>query len=323
MKENEIFTKLDPIIKPPKEAGVSVQQDAKLLTEELKKRIHINPNITKLIFVGVTNRTNTGALATGIGRSPTIPPITRHIQPVKAIARQIISDRKGINPSTPLKFLRHKIELVPGINLVKETVGPNAENPAEWLDGLSLFINKGVPTEKICFIPTFRDPLDAVSSWKRMWKWEWEDFPFESFNHSFETTMQLITRCAGLGIVTVPYVHEFLNDFGSETVIQKILETIGLPFSKRVINWNEQDAANAADPYFDGNIIKYDLPPDDWVRGSLSVAHGGRGGLHWEPPLNALTQEELDLVVPKIRRSIEIYIKVFEESRKQLGMGVE
>lgn len=320
--EKNILNNLEPVIKPPKEVGFLVQQDAKLLTEEIKKRIRVDSNITKLVFIGVTNRTNTGALATGIGRAPTIPPITRHIQPVKAIARQIMSER-GINPSTPLKFLRDKIKLAPGINLVKETIGPNAGNAAEWLDGLNLFINKGVPTEKICFIPTFRDPLDTISSWKRMWKWEWKDFPFESFNHSFETTTQLIKRCGDLGIITVPYIHEFLNDFSPEIVMKRILGIIGLPFSKQVVNWNEQNSVNDADPYFDGNIIKYDLPPNDWIQGSLSVTHGGRGGLHWEPPLNALTQEELDLIIPKIRRSIEIYMKIFEESRKQLGLEVK
>lgn len=318
-----MFTNLEPIIKPPRTASADVFSDARLLTGELEKRTTVDKELTKLIFVGLTNRTNTGALATAIGRAPLNPPITRHIQPVKAIARQIMSER-GVNPSTPLTFLRNKIELPSGINLIKETIGPNAQNAAEWLDGLTLFLNKGISPEKICFIPTFRDPLDTISSWKRMWKWEWKDFPFESFNHSFETTFQLMRRCDDLRIVTVPYIHESLFDFEPEKVIGKMFEIINLPFSKSVVDWNNPDSIGGdTDPYFDGNIIKYDLPPSDWVQGSLSTAHGGRGGLHWEPPLNALTKEELDLIIPKIKSSINIYFEVFRRSRKQLGLGVK
>lgn len=151
------------------------------LSAEIGNRISVSPKLTKFGFIGLMNRTNTGAFTTAVGRAPTEEPIVRHIQPVKAIARGLMTNI-GIKSSTPLQFLKDTIEIGKGIHIVKETIGPNAENPAEWMDALNMFLEKGVPPEKTFFFPTFRDLFDVAASWKRMWKWEWEDFPFDSLN---------------------------------------------------------------------------------------------------------------------------------------------
>ena len=270
----------------------------------LRDRITVSPELEKLGFIGGINRTNTGALTTAIGRAPTEQPITRHIQPIKAIARRLVLEQLELAPSTPLTFLKNELELGSGVQLVKETIGPDVNNPGEWMESMQLLLEAGVPPEKMFFIPTFRDPLDVVASWKRMWGWEISSFPFESFNFSFQKVEQMVQEAKERNILVTPYIHEFLRDFGSAKTLARILNIVGLPFNENIINWGDDD-----DPYWQGNIVKYDVPPNAWIQGSLSPKHGGRGGLEWKPikSEHKLTLAEEIIVKQKIKTALDVY----------------
>lgn len=285
------------------------------LNTELKQRITVSKKLEKLIFVGVINRTNTGALTTAIGRAPTRKPITRHIQPVKAIARRLVSEQTGIAPSTPLTFLKDRLEIGPGIQMVKETIGPNFENPAEWAQTMQLLLDAGVDPKKMVFIPTFRDPIDVFMSWKRMWNWDLNNFPYDSFNYSFKQSLEMIRFAKSKGITVVPYIHEFLRDYGSEKTLKKMSSKAGLPFNKSMVQWSDED-----DVYWQGNIVKYDVPPNDWIQGSLSVKKGGRGGLIWRPvpQERKLSKKEERFVKKKIKAAEAAYREAISLAKKTL-----
>ena len=291
------------------------------LENELLKRITVSPELTRVIFVGLTNRTNTGALATTIGRSPTEPRITRHIQPFKAIARQIM-ESKGVTSSTPLTFLKSTIELTPGINLIKETIGPNIENPAEWINSMDLLLSNGISPNQLTFIPTFRDLFDTIASWRFMWNWSLENFPYDSFNKSLEEVDNKIRFSIKSGIKVIPYVHEFLRDHKATKVIQRMCQLAEIPFNTSMVKWEETASNGQEDPYFAGSLIKYDQPPDRWIRGALSTSHGGRGELVWKPLKTGLklTKDDQKFVLPKIQSSILIHKKLTTFARDSLGL---
>lgn len=278
-----------------------VETDLEFLNRELSSRISVSRELKKFILIGFINRTNTGALTTALGH---VEGVTRHIQPIKAIARGLMESR-GQKSSTPLEFLKDTIEIGSGIQLVKETIGPNLANPAEWLDSLNLFLKSGVQPQQTCFIPTFRDPISTIASWRRMWGFNIVDFPFRSFNQSFSIVDNTIDRSKSLGITVVPYVHELTRDHNPEVVIKNMCSRLGIPFNPSVLNWESE----AGDPYFNGQLIKYDLPPDAWVQGALSLGKGGRGGLVWRPVPQSLqlTKEEVDFVLPQIQPATEIH----------------
>lgn len=295
---------------------VSFEQLRQDLFKSILKNTTISPNLDKLGFIGMINRTNTGALTTAIGRAPTERPVTRHIQPIKAIARRLVQEQVGIAPSTKLTYLKDSLHIRKGIQLVKETIGPNPNNPAEWMEGLPLLLEAGVPVEKIFFIPTVRDPLDTMLSWMRMWNWDIDNFPFTAFNASFDKTLQTIQASESLGMLVVPYVHEFLRDFGAKQTLERIMAQCGLLFNISIIKWDSEE-----DAYWQGQIVKYDLPPDEFIEGSLSKKHGGRGGLIWQEikPRFILSEEQKDFVLKRIRTAIEVYNFIINFSRQQLG----
>lgn len=297
-----------------RESKIPFEKLHQALFENIKNRTTVSPNLEKLGFIGMVNRTNTGALTTTIGRAPTEKPVVRHIQPIKAIARKLAQEQEGIKPSTQLEFLREHIHIGQGVQLVKETIGPNLENPAEWMDGLFLLLEAGVPVEKFFFIPTVRDPIDTLSSWMRMWDWNLESFPFEAFNLSFNKTLETIQKAESLEILVVPYVHEFLRDFGSKETLARMMSICGLPFESSMVNWDKNE-----DTYWQGKIVKYDVPPNEFINGVLSKKHGGRGGLIWLPSAPMLSQEQEVFVREKIKPAFEIYDFLIKSSKKQLG----
>ena len=270
------------------------------LNDELEGRVLIG-NPDAVILVGGINRTNTGALATAIGRAQIQPDgITRHIQPIKAIARRLIAGREGLNPSTPLTFLKDRMEIGDGVHLIKETVGPNLHNPAEWVDSLALVLKKGCLPKKTTFIPTFRDPVATAISWQRMWQWNWDEFPWDSFNLSFSLSQESWEEAETAGVAVVPYVHELIHLYPPEIILKCICDRIGIHFSQEMIAWGNEDA------YWAGKIIKYDIPPDSWIRGALAKSKGGRGGLVWQPvdlPDNSI----IELIRRKSKPAREIF----------------
>ncbi len=286
------------------------------LENELKRRTKVSPLVEKVIFVGLTNRTNTGALATTLGRSPIERGITRHIQPFKAIARNIMTSQ-GVDTVTPLKFFKDEIELDAGVHLIKETIGPDRNNPAEWIDALKILENSGLSLSMLSFIPTFRDPLDTIASWRRMWKWSIEDFPFDVFNKSLRFVSDKIAILRSMGVPVVPYVHEFVRDFGAEVVVKRICSKLDIPFSQHMIEWD-----NGVDPYFSGNLIKYDQPPDQWIQGALSRDKGGRGGLVWKPVSDEwqLTKREKTFISAQIGPALEIHQEQVENALRILKL---
>ena len=285
------------------------------LSRELKNRVTVSPDLEKLIFVGVINRTNTGALTTAIGRAPTETPITRHIQPVKAIARGLVAKRSGIAASTPLEYLKDTVEIGPGTQLIKETIGPNFENPAEWMETMQLLIEAGVDPRKIVFIPTFREPLDTFLSWMKMWNWDVATFPYDSFVFSYQKSLEMIQFAEKMGMTVVPYIHEFLRDLGATKTLTAMMGKAGLPFSEDMVNWSDEE-----DAYWQGTIVKYDVPPNNWIQGALSVTKGGRGGLVWRAPSaeTTLTASEQQLVMQKIQKADRIYKQMVALARKSL-----
>ena len=301
----------------------SFEKTRSWLEKELENRTTVSDNVEKVIFVGLTNRTNTGALSTALGRSPTDPPITRHMQPFKAIARQIM-ESWGVEASTPLTFFKDTIELGSGIHLIKETVGPNIKNPAEWIDAMKILHSKGLSADKLVFVPTFRDPFDTISSWKRMWGWDLNNFPFDSLNKSLQFVSGKIDFAKSQGIKVVPSVNEFIRDFGSEEIIKRMCHLIDIPFSSDMITWenSHQPAIDIIDPYKAGNLVKYDQPPNKWIEGALAIVHGGRGGLEWRPvdPEWQLSEEEKEIVSIHIKPAIEIHNHFENEARSILGL---
>lgn len=286
------------------------------LIEAVADKITISPDMERFIFIGVANRTATGSLTTAMGRIPVEPAATRHIQPVKAIARRIMSE-EGVGPSTPLTFLKDEIEIGSGVQIVKETVGPDVMNPGEWLPAFEMFLERGVDPNKAAFVPTIRSPLDTMTSWMKMWGWGLDNFPFGTFNASFRITAELMDLAQSNGVQVVPYVHELTRDYGADANLSRMCETLGLPYSDNVVNWQ-----NGSDPYWQGNIVKYDVPPNAWIQGSLSVTHGGRGGLIWQP-IDAeyeLSGPEIDYVLPRIGEAIQIYTEVRERTENLLGL---
>lgn len=291
----------------------TIEKLGQSLFETIKKRTTVSARLDRLGFIGMINRTNTGALTTAIGRAPTEKSVTRHIQPIKAIARKLAQEQAGIKPSTQLDFLREEIQIGEGVQLVKETIGPNLNNPAEWMDGLSLLLEAGVPAEKLFFIPTVRDPIDTFSSWTRMWKWDFENFPFEAFNLSFEKTLKTVKRAEALRILVVPYVHEFLRDFGARQTLSRMMQVCGLPFASSMVEWG-----NDEDPYWQGRVVKYDMPPNEFIQGSLNKKRGGRGGLVWQPTLT-WSADQRAFIQEKIKPALDSYRFLTKSSKRQLG----
>jgi hypothetical protein len=188
---------------------------------------------------------------------------------------------------------------------------------------MKILLSRGIPTNRITFIPTFRDPLDTLASWKFMWNWDWDNFPFKSFNKSFQTVAGKIESSINLGINVVPYVHEFIRDFDCFTVIKRMCKLAKIPFSPKMVQWEESyNTDGKSDPYFDGNIVKYDQPPDRWIRGVLSPEHGGRGGLIWKPisPKLELSNEEICFVTKQIQPALEIHEHYVSVAKKLLGL---
>jgi hypothetical protein len=287
------------------------------LSAEVLSKISISPDLQKLGFIGLINRTNTGGLTTALGRVPIEKQVVRHIQPVKAISRRLIQEKTGLSPSTPLAFLKNEIDIGAGVQLVKETIGPDSANPAEWLDSFALLLEAGVPPEKMFFVPTFRQPLETAISWMRMWNWSPAEFPIEAFNESFAKVWRTMNQAQILGVKTVPYVHEFLRDFGAEQTLSKMLKQLDLPMSQSVIDWSGE-----TDPYWQGQIVKYDQPPDAWIKGSLSKKHGGRGGLIWKPtnPADRPSQAEAQWLLDQLQPAQAIYQQASLLSKQQLGL---
>lgn len=133
-----------------------------------------------------------------------------------------------------------------------------------------------------------------------------------------EVTINTMVTARKSGITIVPYVHDFLRDFNPSTVISKMFDLVGLPFSDSVIKWESDEG----DPYFEGKIIKYDIPPDDWVRGALSTTKGGRGGLMWKSVNQEylLSSEIKDLLVAKCPDTFEAYKEIAAHTKELLKL---
>ena len=170
---------------------------------------------------------------------------------------------------------------------MKETPGPNPNNIAEWIDPLYYLLHKGFPANRIKLVITFRNPLDTLNSWQRMWKWTEGQFPLDGFVKSFEDVVKTMTLARLLDIPITPYIHEWLRDFGSENVMKMICSRLGLTYNPSVLKWGNEDA------YFDAKTVKYDIPPKEWVQGSLGIKSGGRGGLYWKSIANQFSESEL------------------------------
>lgn len=296
-----------------KQRQIDIELQTSWLEEELKKRISIQqPN--KVIFVGIISRSNTGALSTVLGRAPIEDGITRHIQPIKAIARRLMKEHFGLDSSTPLEYFKDFLEIDKGVHLVKETIGPNRDNPSEWLNGFHLLLAAGLDPHKSILVPTFREPLDTAISWMKSWKLDLNKFPFTSFNESYIRNINLWNDANRMGITVVPYIHEFLRDIDSNKVVSAMCNQIKLPFSERMVAWGNEDA------YWSGRTIKYDAPPDDWIRGSLGSTHGGKGGFVWEPIISDLTLTEIEFIKEKTNTSQVIWQEAARKAHQLLNL---
>lgn len=271
-------------------------------------RIHIpGANQPNLLFVKGPCRTGTGAVATTIGRADDVAAV--HIQPIKAIGRKFLIDREGIMPMTELSFegVHSDLTLNPGrhTEVIKETFGPDINNPAEFLDPVSFFLEKDLPAKNMTIVPMSRDPLEIVISWKIMWKIDdLQNFPFDGFNESFRLNLTSVREAQQNNIKVVPYIHELLRDLGAEHLMGKMFKLFGFDnFGKQIIEWGDEDA------YWTKNV-KYDIPPKRWIAGALGKKSGGRGGLFWEPIQQVLSPEEIEFVKQKIAPSIEIHEEI-------------
>lgn len=288
--------------------NVEFQNRLNLHTEKVQSLIEIGDDFEQLIVVGFTNRTGTGSLATSLGRADGV---TRHIQPFKALARKE-EQLLGHDPSTPLQFegsgicTSVRLDGNP-IQLIKETIGPDVDKPSEWLDTFQILENVGIKPEQLSFIPTFRNPIDAALSWLNMWEFNLQEFPFDSFNFSHQFVLGKMNELAQKGVKIAPYIHEDVKDFGADKVISCISNKVGLTFNTDMTRWGDRDA------YWEGDIRKYDIPPDEWINGSNGTSSGGRGALVWRPVKTNLSQDEINFIISQINPSIEIFNHVREE----------
>jgi hypothetical protein len=269
-------------------------------------------NFPTLVLILGPCRTATGALATTIGRAKPVKQV--HIQALKAFGRKFVQAATGSELSTPLKFLKSQLVVSAGshFEVEKETFGPDPTNPAEFINPLEIFLQKGYPSEKIIVVPTFREPLETASSWRRMWKWHLDSFPFGGFNRSFAVTNDIATRARNLNIRVMPYVHELSRDFGEAQVIGRMFKQMELAFEPSIVSWGDEDA-------YWTKAVKYDQPPKKWIEGSLGRASGGRGGFVWKSLNSHFTPIEEDAVLFQTKDSQQIYEAALKLARETLG----
>lgn len=280
------------------------------LERQVMQRIKLpSSTLPKLILICGPCRTGTGSLATALGRHNSVRHV--HIQPLKAFARQLA----GGQTSTPLTFLKQELEIQSGghFELIKDTLGPDPIKPAEWINSLEILLKLDFPPEKIIFIPTTRHPKETIASWKRMWQWSWEDFPFDGFNRSFVETRRLMLLAQSLHIEVIPYAHELLQAHGAEKLISGMCQKIGLDFSPAMVSWGDEDA------YFT-KTVKYDEPPKKWIVGALGRKSGGRGELVWKPIEQPLTAQERQFVLPRIQETLAVHQQILELAYEVLGL---
>ncbi|MBU1084869.1 hypothetical protein KKB06_00815 [Patescibacteria group bacterium] len=270
-----------------------------LMNVDILSRIQLpNQNHPKLIIICGPCRTATGALATVLGRAEEVTDV--HIQPLKAFGRKFI-ETHGKKSPTPLEFLKDSLEVKSGdhVEIIKETLGPDILSPAEFINPLKLLLQKGFPKENITLVPTNRNPLDTVTSWKTMWRYQSLDlFPFSGFNQSFQQTLAITQEAIKMGIKTIPFTLESLRDFGSLFTTQAIFKQANLTFHPSVINWGNENA-------YWTKTVKYDLPPTRWIKGVLGKNNGGRGEFVWKPIKSIFTNSEIVRINQAIQPSIQ------------------
>jgi hypothetical protein len=284
------------------------------LREEVLGRVLLpEDNFPTLVLILGPCRTATGALATTIGRAEPVKQV--HIQALKAFGREFVQAATKSELSTPLEFLKRQLVVSAGshFEIEKETFGPDPTNPAEFIDSVQIFLQKGYPPEKIIVVPTFREPLETASSWKKMWKWDINSFPFVGFKRSFAFTNDITERARALNIRVVPYVHELSRDFGEMQVIGRMFKQMGLPFEPGIVRWGDEDA-------YWTKAVKYDMPPERWIKGSLGRASGGRGGFIWKGLESHFTPAEEDTVLFQTKDSRQIYEAALKLARETLDL---
>jgi hypothetical protein len=276
--------------------------------EEVLRRIHL-PNCSQnelptIIILAGPCRTATGALATALNRSERVR--ATHIQPYKTGRRNLY---QSLLTGSEIKYERLDLYLAAGphIEIIKETIGPRTQ--AEFFDPLIPLLDKGYPSEKLIFMPTSRDPLATFTSTVRMWDRDYVSI--ENLNRSYHLTAQTIETAKTYGIPVVPYVHELLRDYPPTQVMAGLTARLGIPYQDCLIYWDD-------DPAYE-NTITYEIPPRQFISGSISKSQGGRGGLLWKPCPQSLPPGEQERLRVNLSPSFEIYRRLHDQSREMIA----
>jgi hypothetical protein len=260
--------------------------------------------LPQIIIVAGPCRTGTGALATALNRSEIVR--VAHIQPHKTVRRNTYS---LILTDQEINYKRLTLNIEPGnhVEVIKETLGPKTS--AEFFNLLLPLLRAGYPSEKLIFVPTFRDPLETFDSTVRMWGLNY--ITPDSINQSFVWTMQVMEMAKEVGIPVVPYVLELLRDYQPGAVMEALFPMVGVPYQEELVKWGENDAYE--------KTITYEIPPLKFIEGSVNLKRGGRGGLVWKPLQMVLAPEEQREIQPQLSPAYAIYEEVFTEAKMVLG----
>ncbi len=193
-------------------------------TSDLSSRIDFQGQIPNIILGVGPCRSGTTAMLRVFAEAG----IDAWSQPIKTTLRDFLNGKPNpyvfTVPDKPVIF-------------IKETLGADTREEST-LNPLAVLLDAGVPAEKLHVLALTREPLATVDSWIRVIK---KSSPEELVAHALQaitTTARIKQQADRLGISTNSFVYESLRDNQPSSVIEKLFNRLGLPFSSSILeNW--------------------------------------------------------------------------------------
>ena len=119
---------------------------------------------------------------------------------------------------------------------IKETLGPYSLAESSF-NPLSFLLQAGVPAQKIHVWIYGRYPLNSYASWLKWWQGKTD---VDYFIATYQTIAKIKQQAVTAHITTTTLTYEILNEFPVATVISKIAQRFGLPYSDKAIRGWQQ-----------------------------------------------------------------------------------
>lgn len=164
-------------------------------------------------------------------------------------------------PLGTISYLHSLPQNTPFSIFMKDTLGPLAEE--ELFDPVSMLLQRGIPPEKIIFIPTLRKPIKVYAS---LQNFVTDGMDINYFERMQSYLLSLYERYLSEGLTVIPFAYELIQEIGAENAIRALIRAIN---NKKGLNLNENFALSFNREALGVNANWYPLPPTERVNSKM------------------------------------------------------